>query len=889
MSLQRSSYGARAAWLLSFFVAAEAPAGTCPGVADGFNAPGANGSVEAFVNFDDGSGAALYAGGAFTVLGTQSLNHVARWNGTAWSEVGAGLDGTVRALFVFDDGGGPALYAGGDFLTSNGAPTAHVARWTGSSWAAVAGGVAGSVHAFAAYDDGGGSELVAGGLKLVSNGMTLVSVARLSGGNWEALGAPGFFNFENGTVTSLAVYGNGSAARLFAAGDFTTIGGNQVNRLARFESPSWVAPGLGLSGGFASALAVHNDGGGAKLYVGGFLMVTPNGAFGNTSLGSLATWNGAQFAPAPAALPGSTSLTSVVDLRVFDSGSGATLHAAYSNSTASNPAQPITGKAARLDGGGWTALATNAGGTPYALAAFDDGTGPTLFAGGAFGHVEGIAARALARRSGGVWSPAASGLGLDGYARATATYDDGGGAALYVAGKFQYAGSVAAANIAQWTGSAWQPVGLGLDGEVYALAVFDDGGGPALYAGGAFANAGGQPASRIAKWQNGAWSPVGGGLETSVSSVFALRAFDDGSGTKLFVGGQFLLPGGVSAQHLARWDGAHWLPTQNGMMSAVWDIEVYDDGTGPRLFAGGSYDDFQAGIPPHGRVVRWTGSGLALAGDAFESTVRAFEVIQTASGPALYAGGHFEAIGASVVPHVARYAGGSTWVGVAGGTPFDVTALAAYDDGTGPALYAGFDFPVPGSPDSVLRLRCGAWESVGSGISQQVTGLAVLPATAPLGPALLIGGPFAHVLDAESAGFAWYQGCAPALEAYGAGCAGSGGFVPALALTGCPEPAGLVALKLAQGLGGSTALLFIGLGQAAVPVGGGCSFLLATLLPGPLAVPLSGSGPGAGAFSLAEPIPASATGITAHMQAFVLDTANPIGAAASNGVKLAVQ
>src|SRR5713226_3926783 len=76
-----------------------------------------NGSVFTLTVFDDGSGAALYAGGTFTTAGGHTSFYIARWNGTTWAQVTSGMNNRVHALTAFDDGTGPALYAGGYFTT----------------------------------------------------------------------------------------------------------------------------------------------------------------------------------------------------------------------------------------------------------------------------------------------------------------------------------------------------------------------------------------------------------------------------------------------------------------------------------------------------------------------------------------------------------------------------------------------------------------------------------------------------------------------------------------------------------------------------------------------------------------------------------------------------
>src|SRR5689334_19100674 len=71
-----------------------------------------------------------------------------------------------------------------------------------------------------------------------------------------------------------------------------------------------------------------------------------------------------------------------------------------------------------------------------------------------------------------------SGFNLPGIGAAPsawATFDDGTGPALYVAGSFLDAGDVAANRVAKWDGTKWSAVGDGMDAGVAALAVFDDG------------------------------------------------------------------------------------------------------------------------------------------------------------------------------------------------------------------------------------------------------------------------------------------------------------------------------------------------------------------------------------------------------------------------------
>ncbi len=82
------------------------------------------------------TGAALYAGGEFTLAGGAAAKHVARLSAAGWSGVAGGTDDAVTAFAQRVDVSGPALLVGGKFVSAGGLPAAHVARWGGASWTA---------------------------------------------------------------------------------------------------------------------------------------------------------------------------------------------------------------------------------------------------------------------------------------------------------------------------------------------------------------------------------------------------------------------------------------------------------------------------------------------------------------------------------------------------------------------------------------------------------------------------------------------------------------------------------------------------------------------------------------------------------------------------------
>ena len=185
--------------------------------------------------YDDGTGEALYVGGRFSSAGGEAAEHIARWDGRAWSAVGQGFDGyggSVWTLAPFDDGSGLALYAGGVFSTADGRPAGLVARWDGTGWQPLpedfTPGFGHSVRAFTVLNDGSGDALYAAGyfgVPATSTG----NIARWDGTSWlplgSGLGASGF---------ALQGAADAGGPALYAGGTFETAGGVVSGGMARW-------------------------------------------------------------------------------------------------------------------------------------------------------------------------------------------------------------------------------------------------------------------------------------------------------------------------------------------------------------------------------------------------------------------------------------------------------------------------------------------------------------------------------------------------------------------------------------------------------------------------------------------------------------------------------
>ncbi|MBI1382157.1 MAG: hypothetical protein GC161_13860 [Planctomycetaceae bacterium] len=712
--------------------------------------PGTEAPQRAMAFFDDGTGAALYVGGEFQFAGAAPASGIARWDGTTWSAVGTGLVGPanskVSALCVFDDGAGPSLYAGGTFTAAPGVPgTAGIARWDGAGWHSVGGGVDGEVAALLVYDDGSGPALYAGG-DFTSAGQVAASrIARWDGLTWTALGAG-----TSAKVLALAEFDDGTGSALYVGGQFNLAGGAPANRIARWSGGVWSPLGAGLSGDVRALLA-FDDGSGSALYVGGAF----GAAVGTTGTRCVARWNGVQWSSVGGGITGGVGLF-VDALSIYDSGAGPALHAGGQFTSIGGIA---ANRIARWNGVGWFRLANGTDGPVHALSTFTDAAGLALYVGGDFQIAGEVGALRSARWDGSAFGTL--GLGPTGAVEVLQMLDVGSGPALYAAGAFaSVAGVPKTRGVARFDGISWQAIGQGIQGNVLALTTFDGGGVPTLYAGGEFFVAAGGPANRITRWNGTSWVGVGGGTNQPVR---ALVSFDDGSGEALYVGGSFTLAGVVQANRIARWNGVAWSSVGAGMDQDVYALAVYDDGAGPALYAGGAFT--VAGGTPANRIARWDGATWSAVGSGVNLPVRVLAPFDDGTGEVLVLGGSFTLAGGDIASRIARWDGAnfsSFGLGLAGGPSPSVRALAAFDDGSGLALYAGGDFTQTGIQPVARLARWGGtqWNTpagpIEGGLPPAVRALAV--GSAGTAQDLFVGGEFASSPGGDS-NLARWRGC----------------------------------------------------------------------------------------------------------------------------------
>jgi hypothetical protein len=388
-------------------------------------------------------------------------------------------------------------------------------------------------------------------------------------------------------------------------------------------------------------------------------------------------------------------------------------------------------------------------------AVFDDGGGDALYVVGNFAAAGDVDAPGVARWRAGHWEPVGSIASVipgtqPPRATALAVFDPGTGPKLYAAyRRFDAVANLWRAGVAAWNGAAWSTEGPeftvavaagqpAIEPEIMALSVADLGGGPKLYAGGRFNRVGALIAVEIAVFDGVAWNAAGGGLgvatwsgvnTTTAPYVAALAASSAGGPTKLYAGGAVQV-NGVNAS-LAAYDGATWsaIAPTGFVASKISALCAFDDGAGEKLYVGGD-----VGFSPSGPV---PGVGLlTYDGVAFQTpatltppccptapapVVRALGVRQPAGGPAeLVVGGDFYSVNGAVAGGLARNTGGvfgpfPGWTDVAslkGAAP----SFAEFDDGDGPRFYYGVTAAFDGATWASVDRRSAPFPLLATGV-----------------------------------------------------------------------------------------------------------------------------------------------------------------------------
>ncbi|MBH8557791.1 T9SS type A sorting domain-containing protein [Hymenobacter negativus] len=690
---------------------------------DGFGLPnGTDAEVLAVLSV----GNTIYIGGSFTVVGTVPARCVAKWDGTSWSGLGAGVgdlsvyggvDGGVYALAVAANGD---VYAGGKFTQASGVPATNVARWNGTAWSALgaglyrSGGGASAVYALLA---GPGGAMYAGGNFTQAGGVATQGIAQWNGTAWSFLGTT-TYNGVNSNVNSLALAANGD---LYVGGQFTQAGAVNANRIARWNGTTWSALGAGIGSvgsDMVAALAVASNG---DLYAAGSFIRA-----GSVTANAIAKWNGTTWSALianPSTGQGNGVNSYVYSLALAPNGD------LYVGGIFTQAGLTAVSRVARWTGTTWVALGTGVG-TGLGVEALAVAANGDVYAGGQFGQAGGVPTENLARWTNSAWASAPGTSQISGVNASVSALAIAPNGDVYVGGQFGRAGGVAANAIAKWNGTAWSALGTGMATSgttaprVSALAVAANGD---VYAGGSFTRAGGVAVSNVAKWNGTAWSALGTGMATNNASAAFVTVLTAAPNGDIYAGGNFVQIGGVTANFVARWNGTTWnslgTGTANGVFGTTQAIALAPNAD---VYVAGYIN--QAGGVAVNYVAKWNGTNWSALGtgatNGANSTILALAV---ATNGDLYAAGSFNQAGGVAANRVARW-NGSTWSPLGTGLGTLVSdagfALAVAPNGD---LYAAGQFTQSGgvATNYIARWNGTSWSALGTGLNNAPADLVV--------------------------------------------------------------------------------------------------------------------------------------------------------------------
>lgn len=183
----------------------------------------------------------------------------------------------------------------------------------------------------------------------------------------------------------------------------------------------------------------------------------------------------------------------------------------------------------------------------------------------------------------------------------------------------------------------------------------------------------------------------------------------------LVAGGRFPSAGGVASQNIVAWNPVRdrWSSFSSGADGSVDAMAILDSGSGPELYAAGEFVTV-GGIPADG-IAKWnpdTESWTSIA-SSIVGQIYALAAFVEESGPVLYAGGTFSAIDGVACSHVARFDPVTrVWSPVGLGLDDNVNTLAVVQMENRSTLFAGGQFEFIGDGTGADLDGIARWDSV---------------------------------------------------------------------------------------------------------------------------------------------------------------------------------
>jgi len=449
----------------------------------------------------------LYAGGNFALLGGRSLHGIARWDGSAWRNVGGALENSMGSLMVKTMAPSQeGILVGGTFDRAGQAEVSSLALWESEHWNAVHGPRFDWVDAVATK---GQKSAILGYSSDIPVGSS-TALFRLETNTWHRMGH-GFAPEDR--VRALATAPDG----VVAGGWFRASGHGYYSGLARFDGENWNPVGNGLrtsSSGLEYVTAVGVLG--TNVVIGGRF----NSA-GTVEASNVALWDGTKWSPMGGGLREDVRAMAVSGSRVYSGCESGVV---------------------AWDGVRWSSVGLD---SPTAIAALV-AEGEVLYAGSSRLHW-GAPESSVHRWDGSRWDTLAR--DIPGWIWAMTLAPDG----LYVGGSVTNVAGTAVSGLARWHEGTWSTVGMGLTAsggpaEVLGLATDPMG---RTYAVGNFNRSGVRTLRNVACFVEGEWRALGSGLrfnrEQPVPQTLTWWQ------NTLYIGGEVVEAGGYESMHFAAW------------------------------------------------------------------------------------------------------------------------------------------------------------------------------------------------------------------------------------------------------------------------------------------------------------------------------------------------
>lgn len=211
-----------------------------------------NNSVYAVTLSVDGN---IYIGGSFTLVDGVAADRIAYFGVGGWNALGGGVDnGVVRTIAVTL---AQDVYVGGNFTTVDGIACANLAKWNGTAWVNI-GDTNGEVNALLTMPN---NNVVVGGVFTSISGVDHGGIAE-----WNGTTFLSFDDWETAGIYSLAIDNDGF---LYAGGMFRSYGGVLASTVRRWVGDRWNVVDLGEEFGgnhvYAIAFVRTSD----AMYIGG--------------------------------------------------------------------------------------------------------------------------------------------------------------------------------------------------------------------------------------------------------------------------------------------------------------------------------------------------------------------------------------------------------------------------------------------------------------------------------------------------------------------------------------------------------------------------------------------------------------------------------------------